>query len=125
MTNVETSPRAAVSNWSFGLRHSLVISASSLAIRILTLAIRAYQLIVSPAQVFLFGHAGGCRFTPTCSQYAMDAIRAQGVMAGGWLAAKRICHCHPWGGCGHDPVPRTESRIQNPEFRIIAPEQTR
>jgi putative membrane protein insertion efficiency factor len=92
---------------------------------ILILAIQAYRWTISPALIFLFGLTGGCRFTPTCSQYAMDAIRAQGAMAGGWLAAKRICRCHPWGRCGHDPVPRTESRIQNPEFRIIAPEHTR
>ena len=72
---------------------------------ILIFAIRAYRWTISPAQVFLFGATGGCRFTPTCSQYAMDAIRAQGAMAGGWLAAKRICRCHPWGGCGDDPVP--------------------
>jgi putative membrane protein insertion efficiency factor len=115
MTNVETSPRPAVSNWSFGLRHSLVNGASSLVIRVLTLVIRAYQLIVSPAQVFLFGHAGGCRFTPTCSQYALEAIRARGALTGGWLAAKRIGRCHPWGRCGHDPVPRTESRTITPE----------
>jgi putative membrane protein insertion efficiency factor len=85
---------------------------------ILILAIHAYRWTISPAQTVLFGPTGGCRFTPTCSQYAMDAIRAQGAMAGGWLAAKRICRCHPWGRCGHDPVQRTESRIQNPEFRI-------
>jgi hypothetical protein len=71
---------------------------------ILIFAIRVYRLAISPAQFFLFGPAGGCRFTPTCSQYAMDAIRAHGAMAGGWLALKRICRCHPWGDCGHDPV---------------------
>ena len=46
-------------------------------------AVRAYQLTISPAQAFLFGPTGGCRFTPTCSQYAMDAIRARGALAGG------------------------------------------
>jgi hypothetical protein len=109
MTNAETSPPAAVSNWSFGLRHSLVISASSLVIHGLLLAIRVYRWTISPAQVFLFGPTGGCRFTPTCSQYAMDAIRARGALAGGWLAVKRICRCHPWGRCGHDPVPQNET----------------
>ncbi len=78
---------------------------SSRVIRLLTLAIRAYQLTISPAQAFLSGPAGGCRFTPTCSQYAMDAIRRHGALAGGALAAKRICRCHPWGGGGHDPAP--------------------
>jgi putative membrane protein insertion efficiency factor len=91
---------------------------SSFVIRVLTLAIRAYQLTISPALTFLFGPTGGCRFTPSCSQYAMDAIHARGALTGGALAAKRICRCHPWGGCGHDPVPKKEFRIQNSEFRI-------
>jgi putative membrane protein insertion efficiency factor len=78
---------------------------------ILIFAIRAYRLTISPAQSFLFGPAGGCRFTPTCSQYAMDAIREQGVLAGGWMGLKRICHCHPWGRCGHDPVTEKEFEI--------------
>ena len=118
MTNAKTLACAAASNSSFELRHSLVISASSLVIHLLTLAIRAYQLTISPAQTFLFGPTSGCRFTPTCSQYAMDAVRERGVLTGGALAAKRICRCHPWGGCGHDPVPKKEFRIQNSEFRI-------
>src|ERR1035437_7474393 len=70
------------------------------AATILILAIHAYRWTISPAQTFLFGPTGGCRFTPTCSQYAMDAIRARGAMAGGWLAVKRICRCHPWGDGG-------------------------
>jgi putative membrane protein insertion efficiency factor len=74
-------------------------------------AIRAYQLTISPAQTFLFGPTGGCRFTPTCSQYAMDAVQEHGALAGGALAAKRICRCHPWGGCGHDPAPKKEFGI--------------
>jgi hypothetical protein len=109
MTNVETSPRAAVSNWSFRFRHSLVIGASSLVIHGLLLAIRVYRWTISPAQAFLFGPTGGCRFTPTCSQYAMAAIRAHGGLAGGWLGLKRICRCHPWGDGGHDPVPQNET----------------
>jgi putative membrane protein insertion efficiency factor len=76
---------------------------------ILILAILAYRWTISPAQFFLFGPTGGCRFTPTCSQYAMDAIRARGALAGGWLAVKRICRCHPWGDCGHDPAPQNET----------------
>jgi putative membrane protein insertion efficiency factor len=84
----------------------------------LTLAIRVYQLTISPAQVFLFGSAGGCRFTPTCSQYAMDAIRERGVLAGGRLGLKRICRCHPWGNCGHDPVPKQTFVIRHSTFDI-------
>ena len=78
---------------------------------ILIFAINVYRWMISPAQAFLFGQTGGCRFTPVCSQYAMDAIRARGAMAGGWLAVKRICRCHPWGCCGHDPVPQNETTL--------------
>jgi putative membrane protein insertion efficiency factor len=72
---------------------------------ILISAIRLYRLTISPAQVFLFGATGGCRFTPTCSVYAMDAVREHGALTGSALATKRICRCHPWGGGGYDPVP--------------------
>jgi hypothetical protein len=47
---------------------------------------------------------GRCRFTPTCSQYALDAINKYGAMSGAWRAAKRIARCHPWGGRGYDPA---------------------
>ena len=87
-----------------GLGHSFVIMVSSLVIGLLRALIRLYQLTISPAQTFLFGPAGGCRFTPTCSQYAAEAVREHGAITGGWLAAKRICRCHPLGDCGHDPV---------------------
>ncbi|HSY75062.1 MAG TPA: membrane protein insertion efficiency factor YidD [Dongiaceae bacterium] len=73
---------------------------------ILIAAIRVYRWTISPAQIFLFGPTAGCRFTPTCSQYAIDAIRSRGAISGSWLAAKRICRCHPFGKCGHDPVPQ-------------------
>ncbi len=46
-----------------------------------------------------------CRFTPTCSQYGIEAIKKHGPFKGGWLALKRIGRCHPWGAHGHDPVP--------------------
>jgi putative membrane protein insertion efficiency factor len=76
---------------------------------ILIFAIRLYRWTISPAQTFLIGATAGCRFTPTCSQYAVEAIRERGAFVGGALAAKRICRCNPWGKCGHDPVPKTES----------------
>lgn len=63
------------------------------------LLVRAYQLLLSP----MLG--ASCRYTPTCSQYAIEAIRKFGPFKGGWLAVKRIARCHPWGGHGHDPVP--------------------
>jgi len=86
---------------------------SSLVIRALTFLIRAYQLTISPLQTFLFGPTGGCRFTPTCSQYALEAVHRHGAIAGGWLAMKRICRCHPWGESGPDPVP--ECGVRNAE----------
>ena len=63
------------------------------------LLIRAYQLLLSP----LLG--AQCRFTPTCSQYGIEAIKKHGPFKGGWLTLKRIGRCHPWGKHGHDPVP--------------------
>ena len=61
--------------------------------------VRLYQMCISP----MFPAA--CRFTPTCSQYAAEALMKHGPLRGGWLALKRICRCHPWGGKGYDPVP--------------------
>lgn len=72
---------------------------------ILILGVRLYRWTISPAQVFIFGPTGGCRFEPSCSAYALEAVRRHGALAGSWLTAKRLCRCHPWGGCGHDPVP--------------------
>ncbi|MBV6484609.1 MAG: putative membrane protein insertion efficiency factor [Flavobacteriales bacterium] len=63
------------------------------------LLIRFYQLSISP----MLGQ--NCRYDPTCSQYAIDALKKYGVIKGGWLGIKRISSCHPWGGHGHDPVP--------------------
>jgi putative membrane protein insertion efficiency factor len=85
----------------------------------LIFAIRVYRLTISPAQAFLFGPTGGCRFTPTCSLYAMDAIREHGALAGGWMGLKRICRCHPWGRGGHDPAPGAEVRSKKVEGGII------
>lgn len=61
--------------------------------------IKLYQLLLSP----LLG--ASCRFTPTCSQYGVEAIKKHGPFYGGWLTLKRIASCHPWGKHGHDPVP--------------------
>ena len=62
-------------------------------------AIRAYQWVVAP----LLG--SNCRYLPSCSHYAHEAIGTHGPLAGSWLALKRIARCHPWGGSGYDPVP--------------------
>lgn len=64
-----------------------------------------YQWTVSPLLAALSGPTGGCRFTPSCSHYAIEAIRTHGALRGGALAAWRLCRCNPWGGCGEDPVP--------------------
>jgi len=61
--------------------------------------IKLYQLIISPWL------GPSCRFTPTCSQYGLEAFKKYGVFKGFWLTAKRISRCHPWGGKGYDPVP--------------------
>jgi putative membrane protein insertion efficiency factor len=67
--------------------------------RALLVVIRGYQKGVSP---FL---PPSCRYTPTCSEYAAEAIRRHGSARGSWLAARRLLRCHPWGGSGYDPVP--------------------
>jgi putative membrane protein insertion efficiency factor len=82
----------------------------SLLSPILILAIRIYRLLISPAQLYLFGPSGGCRYQPSCSEYAIEAIQTHGAFHGSALAAGRICRCHPWGGCGHDPVPQPVSQ---------------
>jgi putative membrane protein insertion efficiency factor len=101
-------------HWMFGVGRWLLAVPKS----VLIFAIRAYQLTISPALTLLFGGTGGCRFTPTCSQFAMDAIRAHGVLAGGALAARRICRCHPWGGCGQDPAPANKNGARGSESGI-------
>jgi putative membrane protein insertion efficiency factor len=72
----------------------------SAAARVLALPIRAYRLLLSP----WVGHS--CRFEPTCSAYALEALERHGALRGGWLAVRRLARCHPWGGAGIDDVPR-------------------
>ncbi|MBI2274398.1 MAG: membrane protein insertion efficiency factor YidD [Bacteroidetes bacterium] len=63
------------------------------------LLIRIYQYVISPAL------GPKCRYTPTCSQYSVQALQKHGLIKGGWLAIKRISRCRPGGGHGYDPVP--------------------
>jgi len=72
--------------------------------RIFSAAIRAYRLAFSP----WLGHS--CRFHPTCSHYAEEAIRRHGAARGGWLAVRRLGKCHPWHEGGVDPVPPSGTR---------------
>jgi uncharacterized protein len=67
--------------------------------RSLIILIRGYQVAISPLL------PPACRFTPTCSAYAAEAIARYGALKGSGLAARRLARCHPWGGSGHDPVP--------------------
>ncbi|MDE5638851.1 MAG: membrane protein insertion efficiency factor YidD [Odoribacter sp.] len=66
---------------------------------LLILPIKFYQHSLSPLK------PSCCRYTPSCSEYAIQALRKYGPLKGGWLALKRILSCHPWGGSGYDPVP--------------------
>ncbi len=61
--------------------------------------IKVYQTLISPFT------PSTCRFQPTCSHYAKEALEKHGFFRGGWLALKRIFSCHPWGRSGYDPVP--------------------
>jgi len=61
--------------------------------------VRVYRLVLSPLK------PPTCRFTPTCSAYAIEALSRHGAGRGSWLSVRRLCRCHPWGGHGYDPVP--------------------
>lgn len=71
----------------------------SVASRGLVAVVRGYQYLLSP----WWGRQ--CRFTPTCSQYAVEALQRHGAARGAWLALRRVSRCHPWGGGGFEPVP--------------------
>lgn len=70
--------------------------------RAVLILIRGYQLVVSPLL------PPACRFYPTCSEYALEAVQKWGIWRGLAMGAKRVARCHPWGGQGMDPVPERE-----------------
>ena len=72
---------------------------SDLLVWLLILFVRIYRRFISPLT------PPSCRFTPTCSQYAIEALQKYGPLKGSWLALRRLLRCHPWGGSGYDPVP--------------------
>jgi hypothetical protein len=75
------------------------VAGDKVAARFILILIRAYQVGVSP----WLGPA--CRYEPTCSAYAEQAVQKHGAARGSWIALRRLLRCHPWGGSGYDPVP--------------------
>jgi len=87
--------------------------------RILSAVIRflvrvIYQRILGPMLKFAAGPGSGCRFTPSCSNYFLEAVDVHGPIRGSWLGICRIFHCHPWGGSGYDPVPPAGGSSSHP-----------
>lgn len=68
--------------------------------------LKAYRLIISP----LYGQV--CRYYPTCSAYALEAVENHGALRGSWLALRRLARCHPWTPGGYDPVPPVHPRVE-------------
>lgn len=79
----------------------------SLTARALTAAVLAYQHVAA-------SRPSACRYVPSCSVYALDALEAHGAGRGAWLALRRLCRCHPWAGSGLDPVPAAEAGPPSP-----------
>ncbi|PIE23052.1 MAG: membrane protein insertion efficiency factor YidD [Planctomycetota bacterium] len=71
---------------------------------LLSLPIRFYRCCISPFT------PRSCRFDPSCSEYALEALRIHGALRGSWFTLRRMLRCHPFGGCGYDPVPARRSR---------------
>lgn len=69
-----------------------------LSVRLACSGVRAYQLLRA-------GRVPVCRYVPSCSSFALDALQTHGLLRGGWLSVRRLGRCHPWGGMGWDPVP--------------------
>ena len=78
---------------------------SRLLTTLIRLLIRFYQRILNPMFKAVSGPAMGCRYEPSCSNYFLQAVEVHGPFRGSWYGICRIFRCHPWGGCGYDPVP--------------------
>jgi len=81
-------------------------------VKLLTGLIRFYQMAISPWL------PAACRYQPTCSAYAREAIETHGAFYGSWLGLRRLLRCHPWGGHGYDPVPR---RVEGRAVGVAGP----
>ena len=86
--------------------------------RLLMLLIKGYRLFLSPSL------GSSCRFEPTCSVYALQAIQSFGAVKGGYLTLHRIGRCHPWCDGGHDPVPEKPAQVSSPLFTRLIPSST-
>lgn len=79
-------------------------------VKILQATFKLYYWLVSP----WLGNR--CRFVPSCSEYAHQALNQHGAVKGLWFTFRRLCRCHPWGGHGHDPVPQAETKKQTKDL---------
>jgi putative membrane protein insertion efficiency factor len=80
--------------------------------RVLVALLRAYRFAISP----LYGQV--CRYYPTCSAYALEAVETHGALRGSWFAARRVCRCHPWAAGGVDYVPPASAPISSDSLRL-------
>jgi uncharacterized protein len=74
-------------------------------VRLVVLLIRGYQVTIAPLLLDRTYNMPRCRFSPSCSRYAVDALTTQGLVRGSWLTLRRLLRCHPWNPGGYDPVP--------------------
>src|SRR5260221_4845151 len=95
-------PPAAGTRWS-----SVMVPVSRFLLKVYKLTLTLYLTAVTG------GPGTGCRFTPTCSEYFVQAVETHGFLIGAWLGTKRNLRCHPWGGSGYDPVPARQSKSSN------------
>lgn len=98
--DTRTTQRGQGTNQMGTLKKAITISPRVAAM----VLIKGYRMILSPML------PPSCRYQPTCSAYALEAFDRFGVIKGGWLAARRVARCHPWGGHGYDPVPANDTR---------------
>lgn len=100
---------APTPGWSARLKTGISTPPRRILIGALIGTVRVYRVLLSPVL------PQSCRFHPTCSEYAIDAIRGHGPARGPWLALRRIARCHPWGGQGYDPVPPAHRQAGTPD----------